>query len=251
VTSANRRRHTEEDEEESALLDEFLADAQTCLVLTFLLGITWSIGYLIRGEMARYAAFVFVLANGCVGIFTFLHTIVLNESMLGELMVRLGLRKGQYVFTPGVSSRRVRKFNREKSTFKEEKTKKKATKKQEYKETLRSTSLTGSDSTSVDTSSTPAEDSMTLQSSVTASHTTVSTAAISSVTAASVTAPHVAAVVAAAATIPKLKETTSTTKTQLRQAETSAPLPATTASFRGPIRRFVSEPVADRRHSYM
>jgi hypothetical protein len=162
VTSANRRRHHKEsDYEDTSMAAELVADARTCLVLTFLLGMTWSVGYLIRGQMARYAAFAFVVANGCVGIFTFLHTVVLNQSLFGELMVRLGFNKGQYMFTPGGAGSRVRrvaKLDRE-ATLKSQ-TKKKPVKVQagqEYTDEVahRSASLTSSDSTSLDSTSTP------------------------------------------------------------------------------------------------
>ncbi len=75
------------------LLEDIRADAKSSIILTFLLGVTWSIGFLIRGNVALYAAYAFVALNGSVGIFIFLHTVLLNDSVYSEMMVRLGLRR--------------------------------------------------------------------------------------------------------------------------------------------------------------
>ncbi len=64
---------------------------KSCLILTFLLGVTWSVGFAIHGEFAVYAAYAFVALNGSVGLFLFLHTVLLNESIAGEFKARLGL----------------------------------------------------------------------------------------------------------------------------------------------------------------
>ncbi len=64
---------------------------KSCLILTFLLGVTWSVGFAIHGEFAVYTAYAFVALNSSVGLFLFLHTIFLNENIAGEFKARLGL----------------------------------------------------------------------------------------------------------------------------------------------------------------
>ena len=68
---------------------ELAAHARSCLILSFLLGLTWSVGFLIAGPLAVYAAYLFVLLNGSLGAFLFVHTVVLNENVAGELRMRL------------------------------------------------------------------------------------------------------------------------------------------------------------------
>jgi len=157
VTAITRRRHRSDDSEDASVTRELLADARTCLVLTFLLGITWSVGYLIRGEMAKYAGFAFVAANGGAGIFTLMHAVVLNESVRGEVLVRLGLQKGKYIFTPGKGSRMVKRSNMgEKKAYLRRRSTKPTVpqERSEYEMNEdRNASRANSDTTSLDTSS--------------------------------------------------------------------------------------------------
>ncbi len=91
--------------------DEVFANAKSCLILTFLLGLTWSLGFFITGPLAVYAAYAFVALNGSVGFFLFLHTVLLNESLAGEMKSRLGLSsRGTFRMTfSGGRSKMVRR----------------------------------------------------------------------------------------------------------------------------------------------
>ncbi len=77
------------------------ANAKSCVILTFLLGLTWSVGFGVKGELAQYAAYAFVALNGSVGLFLLLHTVLLNESVAGELAARLGIARGRFRLAAG------------------------------------------------------------------------------------------------------------------------------------------------------
>ncbi|XP_059089883.1 latrophilin-like protein LAT-2 [Tigriopus californicus] len=72
-------------------LAEVKGHLKSWTILTFLLGITWASGLLINKVTAKYGAYIFVALNGSLGIFTFIHSILLNPSVLGELKIRLGI----------------------------------------------------------------------------------------------------------------------------------------------------------------
>lgn len=72
-------------------LAEVKGHLKSWTILTFLLGITWASGLLINRVTALYGAYIFVALNGSLGIFTFVHSILLNQSVLGELKIRLGI----------------------------------------------------------------------------------------------------------------------------------------------------------------
>ena len=59
------------------------------IILNFLLGTTWAIGFFINGPMAKYMVYVFVLLNGSVGVFIFIHTVILNANLLDEVKIKL------------------------------------------------------------------------------------------------------------------------------------------------------------------
>ena len=82
--------------------DKIKANLKSFIILTFLLGITWSFGFLINGSLAGVFAFVFVVLNGSIGVFIFVHSVLLNESIMAELKVRLRLKqRGTFAFNFG------------------------------------------------------------------------------------------------------------------------------------------------------
>ena len=63
---------------------------KTWIILCFLLGQTWAFGFLIQ-EGTEGFAYVFIILNGSSGIFLFIHTILMNETILLEVKIFLGL----------------------------------------------------------------------------------------------------------------------------------------------------------------
>jgi len=64
---------------------------KTWAILTFLLGHTWATGFLIQSHIQGFT-YVFVALNGSSGIFLFIHTILMNDVIMLELKIKLGLR---------------------------------------------------------------------------------------------------------------------------------------------------------------
>ena len=63
---------------------------KTWIILCFLLGQTWAFGFLIQ-EGTEGFAYVFIILNGSSGIFLFIHTILMNEIIMLEVKIFLGL----------------------------------------------------------------------------------------------------------------------------------------------------------------
>ena len=63
---------------------------KTWIILCFLLGQTWAFGFLIQ-EGTEGFAYVFIILNGSSGIFLFIHTILMNETIMLEVKTFLGL----------------------------------------------------------------------------------------------------------------------------------------------------------------
>ena len=72
------------------------------VILTFLLGVTWSFGFLMVGNLAQVFAFVFVALNGCIGIFILIHAVLFNTALKEEMKIRLKLKeRGDFGFNFG------------------------------------------------------------------------------------------------------------------------------------------------------
>ena len=84
---------------------------KSLLILTFLLGVTWSAGFLIRDGLVPYSAYLFVALNGSVGIFIFIHTVLLNETVMAEVKLRFNLidRENYSINHGGDRSRALRR----------------------------------------------------------------------------------------------------------------------------------------------
>lgn len=63
---------------------------KTWAILTFLLGHTWVAGFLIQKQIQGFT-YIFVALNGSSGIFLFIHTILMNDVIMLELKIKLGL----------------------------------------------------------------------------------------------------------------------------------------------------------------
>ena len=67
-----------------------LSQLKTWALLSFLLGITWATGLLIQDNMEEWS-YVFVILNASQGITLFIHTVLMNDMVMLELKIRLGL----------------------------------------------------------------------------------------------------------------------------------------------------------------
>jgi len=59
-------------------------------ILSFLLGLIWAFGFLIQPGI-EFIAYIFVILTGSSGIFLFIHTVLMNEVILLEVKIFLGL----------------------------------------------------------------------------------------------------------------------------------------------------------------
>ena len=59
-------------------------------ILCFLLGLTWACGFMIQPG-TEFMAYIFVILSGSSGIFLFVHTVLMNEVILLEVKIFLGL----------------------------------------------------------------------------------------------------------------------------------------------------------------
>ena len=71
-------------------VEKFWGQIKTWAFLSFLLGQTWATGFLIQEHMQGFS-YVFVILNGSSGIFLFVHTILMNDIVMLELKIKLGL----------------------------------------------------------------------------------------------------------------------------------------------------------------
>ena len=70
--------------------EKIFGEIKTWAFLSFLLGLTWASGFLIQDGLQGFS-YVFVILNGSSGIFLFVHTILVNEVVMLELKIKLGL----------------------------------------------------------------------------------------------------------------------------------------------------------------
>ena len=70
--------------------EKIFGEIKTWAFLSFLLGLTWASGFLIQDGLQGFS-YVFVILNGSSGIFLFVHTILMNEIVMLELKIKLGL----------------------------------------------------------------------------------------------------------------------------------------------------------------
>ena len=70
---------------------KIFSQVKTWAFLTFLLGHTWAAGFLIQNHLEGFS-YVFVILNCSSGIFLFIHTILMNDVIMLEIKIRLGLR---------------------------------------------------------------------------------------------------------------------------------------------------------------
>ena len=71
-------------------LENLISQLKTWLLLSFLLGLTWASGLLIQDNMEEFS-YVFVILNCSSGIILFIHTVLMNDIVMLELKIRLGL----------------------------------------------------------------------------------------------------------------------------------------------------------------
>lgn len=76
----------------NSITDKIIGQVKTWIILSFLLGLTWILGYAIQ-DGSEGVAFLFVLLNGSSGIFIFIHSVILNEVVMAELKIKLGIDK--------------------------------------------------------------------------------------------------------------------------------------------------------------
>lgn len=106
---ASRRQH-------DSKLAEYKSMMKTWITLSFLLGITWAFGFLINGKQAEFMAYIFIVLNGSNGIFIFVNTVLMNESVMAEVKIRIGCLKKQDVgFTYSGYRSQALSFKRKKS----------------------------------------------------------------------------------------------------------------------------------------
>ena len=70
--------------------EKLYGQVKTWAFLSFLLGQTWATGFLIQENMQGFS-YIFVILNGSSGIFLFVHTILMNDIVMLEVKIRLGL----------------------------------------------------------------------------------------------------------------------------------------------------------------
>ena len=71
-------------------LENVVSQLKTWALLSFLLGITWASGLLIQDNLEEFS-YVFVILNASQGITLFIHTVLMNDIVMLELKIRLGL----------------------------------------------------------------------------------------------------------------------------------------------------------------
>ena len=71
-------------------LENIVSQLKTWALLSFLLGITWASGLLIQDNLEEFS-YVFVILNASQGITLFIHTVLMNDIVMLELKIRLGL----------------------------------------------------------------------------------------------------------------------------------------------------------------
>jgi hypothetical protein len=98
ISKAKRRSR-----DHSSSLDVIKNHLKTWLILNFLLGITWSTGFLmIDRSTVQYTIYIFVVLNGSTGIFIFVYSILYNKLVMTEIKIRLKLvDKGEFAVTYG------------------------------------------------------------------------------------------------------------------------------------------------------
>ena len=67
-----------------------VSQLKTWVLLSFLLGLTWASGLLIQKGTEEFS-YVFVILNCSSGIILFIHTVLMNDIVMLELKIRLGL----------------------------------------------------------------------------------------------------------------------------------------------------------------
>jgi len=71
-----------------------MSQMRSWVTLSFLLGITWVLGFFIQ-EGSEWVAYFFVLINGSSGIFIFMHSVIKNQIVMTELKIRFGFGKNE------------------------------------------------------------------------------------------------------------------------------------------------------------
>ena len=71
-------------------MENVVSQLKTWVLLSFLLGLTWTSGLLIQKGTEEFS-YVFVILNCSSGIILFIHTVLMNDIVMLELKIRLGL----------------------------------------------------------------------------------------------------------------------------------------------------------------
>lgn len=83
TNETRRRRQT------TSAVDKVYGQIKSCALISFMLGIPWAFGFLIQAYPGF--SYVFVILNGSSGVILFVHTILMNDIVMLELRIRLGL----------------------------------------------------------------------------------------------------------------------------------------------------------------
>ena len=75
---------------ETSLVEKIYGQMKSSFLISFMLGLTWASGFLIQDNLEGFS-YLFVILNGSFGIVLFIHTILMNDIVMLEIKIRLGL----------------------------------------------------------------------------------------------------------------------------------------------------------------